>query len=137
MARLGERPTSSKKAPRPKAGAELCILEGVVRRNLILLYEAAATGGFQVRAQFRGLIHRGEWTHHRPKEDAMGAEVEAADDRRTAAEQVRIFGLQVVERGLRFLFATLRRNLNGIAAASRRQRCLRHSSPTGDQPRGC
>src|SRR6516164_3220388 len=98
-----------------------------VRRRSILLYEAAAAGGCQIRAQFCGLICRGEWTHHRAKEDALGAEVGAADDRRTPAEQVRIFGLQVAERGLRFVFATLRRNLNGIAAASRyrRYRCCR------------
>jgi len=93
-----------------------------VRRRSILLYEAAAAGGFQIRAQFCGLICRGEWTHHSAKEDALGAEVGAADDRRTAAEQVRIFGLQAAERGLRFLFATLRRNLNGIAAACRYRR---------------
>ena len=75
-----------------------------------------------VPAEAAGLIRRGEWTHHCAKKDALGAEVGAADDRRTAAEQVRIFGLQAAERGLRFLFATLRRNLNGIAAACRYRR---------------
>src|ERR1700746_875155 len=82
----------------------------------ILLYEAAAARGFQVRAQFCGLVRRGEWAHHGAEEDAFGAEVSAADDRRTTAEQVRIFGLQIAERGLRFLFAPLRGNLGGIAA---------------------
>src|SRR5690242_15930412 len=91
-----------------------------VRRRSILLYEAAAAGGFQIRTQFAGLIGRAEWTDHRAKEDALGAEVRAPDDRLTAAEDVRIFGLQVAERGLCFLFAPLRRNLNGIAAARRR-----------------
>ena len=96
-----------------------------IRCRSILLYEAAAAGGFQVRAQFCGLVCRGERAHHGAEEDAFGAEVSAADDRRPTAEQVRIFGLQVAERGLRFLFAPLRRNLNGIAAACRYGHCRR------------
>ena len=94
----------------------------------ILLYETVAAGGFEVRAQFCGLVRRGEWPHHCTEEDAFGAEISAADDRRTAGEQVRIFGLQVAERRLRFLFASLRRNLDGIATACR---CRRHRSSRG------
>jgi len=93
-----------------------------IRCRSILLYETAAAGGFEVRAQFCGLVRRGEWPHHCAEEDAFGAEVSAADDRRTAAEQVRIFGLQVAERRLRFLLAPLRRNLDGIATARRYRR---------------
>ena len=90
------------------------------------LYEAAGAGGLQVRAQLCGLIRRSERAYHGAVIDPFGAKIGATNDRRTTAEQIGIFSLQVTERGLRLLFATLRRDLNRIAAACccrRRCRC--------------
>jgi hypothetical protein len=79
-----------------------------VRRRLILLDEAAAASGFQVRTQIRRLVRRVEWSHHGAVIDSFGAEIGTANNRLTAPEQIGVFGLQSTERGLSFLLAAVR-----------------------------
>ena len=73
----------------------------------MLLDDAVAARGFQVRTQFIGLFRGDERTHHGAVIDALCTEISAAHHQLMPAEQLGIFGLQRTEGRLHFVFVTL------------------------------
>src|SRR5450755_3181032 len=102
-------PPSARISPRLPRGSS----EGL----LIPLDDALPAGRLEAAAQRTRVVGGGEGADHGAVIGALVAQLHFVDQRLAAAELGRVLGLQTAERGLRLGFATLRRQLHGIAAA--------------------
>jgi len=83
-------------ATQPASGSFRGVSRSVVRN------EALAAGGLVVRAELAGLVRRCKRSNHGAIEDALAAEIRAANDRLQPVELVGELCLQAAEGGLRF-----------------------------------